>query len=57
MFSPHQVTIERDETISDEEFFKEHEEKERNEEESNSINRMNQTKNEKMNQKLIFIVS
>lgn len=31
MFSPHQVTIERDETISDEEFFKDHEEKERNE--------------------------
>lgn len=45
MFLPHQVTIERDETISDEEFFKEHEEekeqnKERNSDESNdSTNR------------------
>ena len=36
MFSPHQVTIERNESISDEEFFKSHEENERHEEENSS---------------------
>lgn len=36
MFSPHQVTIERNESISDEDFFKNHEENERHEEESSS---------------------
>src|SRR5690625_83745 len=48
MFSPHQVTIERDETISDEEFFQQEEEQKNNEEESlKEGNESNENKEEK----------